>query len=115
MNTSLFVTYLVAVTVLMLTPGPDMLFCLGSGLKGSSRSGFLAALGAATGEVVHISASAMGLAVVFAAAPALFDAVRIAGASYLVWLGVRSFQHRNADIDHDTEQGRHQRSADCTA
>jgi threonine/homoserine/homoserine lactone efflux protein len=57
-NGSLFVTYLVAVTVLMLTPGPDMLFCLASGLKGGPRSGFLASLGAATGEIVHVGSSA---------------------------------------------------------
>jgi threonine/homoserine/homoserine lactone efflux protein len=54
MNRSLFISYLLTLTVLMLTPGPDMLFCLASGLKGGPRSGLLAATGAATGEVVHI-------------------------------------------------------------
>lgn len=98
MNTSLFITYLLTVTILMLTPGPDMLFCLASGLKGGSRSGFMAALGTASGEVMHIGASALGLAALFRAAPALFDAVRIAGAGYLIYLGVRAFRCRHEGV-----------------
>jgi threonine/homoserine/homoserine lactone efflux protein len=94
------------VTVLMLTPGPDMLFALASGLKSGPRAGFRAALGAASGEVVHISASAAGLAALFRAAPLLFDAVRILGAGYLVLLGIRALRNRNEGIggkpDHDT-------------
>jgi threonine/homoserine/homoserine lactone efflux protein len=98
MDHSLLITYLLTLTVLMLVPGPDMLFCLASGLKGGSRSGFLAAVGAATGEVVHISAAAVGLAAVFHAAPYLFDAVRILGAAYLFWLGISALWHRRAGI-----------------
>lgn len=90
----------------MLTPGPDMLFALASRLKGGPRAGFLAALGAASGEVVHISASAAGLAALFRAAPLLFDAARILGAGYLVLLGIRALRHRNQGIggkpDHAT-------------
>jgi threonine/homoserine/homoserine lactone efflux protein len=97
-STSLFVTYLVTVSVLMLTPGPDMLFCLASGMKGGPRAGFLAALGAASGEVVHISASAVGLAALFRAAPPLFEAVRILGAAYLALLGLRALRNRNREI-----------------
>jgi threonine/homoserine/homoserine lactone efflux protein len=97
-NTSLFGSYLVTVTVLMLTPGPDMLFCLATGLRSGPRSGFAAALGAASGEVVHIGASAVGLAALFRAAPPLFTAVRIAGAAYLVFLGIRTLRHRNEGI-----------------
>ena len=59
MNGSLFVAYLVTIALLMLTPGPDMLFCLATGLRSGSRTGFRAALGAATGEVIHISAAAL--------------------------------------------------------
>jgi threonine/homoserine/homoserine lactone efflux protein len=82
----------------MLTPGPDMLFCLATGLRSGPRSGFLAALGAASGEVVHISASAAGLAALFRAAPLLFDGVRVLGAVYLVWLGIRTIRNRNKGI-----------------
>jgi threonine/homoserine/homoserine lactone efflux protein len=98
MNTSLFITYLLTATVLMLIPGPDMLFCLASGLRGGPRSGFMAALGAASGAVVHITASAVGLAALFRAAPLLFDAVRVMGAGYLFFLGVRALRGRNEGL-----------------
>jgi threonine/homoserine/homoserine lactone efflux protein len=88
----------------MLTPGPDMLFCLAAGMRGGPRAGFLAALGAATGEVVHISASAAGLAALFRAAPVLYDSVRVVGAGYLVLLGIRALRRRNESIGGGTER-----------
>lgn len=105
MNRSLFITYLLTLTVLMLTPGPDMLFCLASGLKGGPRSGLLAATGAATGEVVHISTAAVGLAAMFRAAPLLFDTVRLLGAAYLLLLGIRAFHHRHQGVGEGNQAG----------
>ena len=98
MSASLIVTFLATAAVVILVPGPDMLFCLASGLNGGSRSGLLAALGAATGEVVHIGASAFGLAALFAAAPPLFSGVRILGAAYLGLLGVRTLRARDKEV-----------------
>jgi threonine/homoserine/homoserine lactone efflux protein len=94
MNESLLVAYLLTIAVVILIPGPDMLFCLASGLKGGPRSGYLAALGAATGEVAHIAASAVGLAALFRAAPPLFHLVRLLGAVYLIVLGARALSQR---------------------
>ena len=107
MNGSLFVAYLVTVVLLMLTPGPDMLFCLATGLRGGSRAGFLAALGAATGEVIHITAAALGLAAIFHAAPLLFDAVRLVGACYLIFLGLSALRNRNRHLDDRVPPGTH--------
>ena len=98
MDTSQLLTYLVTVTVVSLVPGPDMLFCLASGLNGGSRSGLKAALGVATGEVVHLSASAFGLAALFAAAPLLFDGTRAIGAAYLLFLAVRVFRAEGVEL-----------------
>jgi threonine/homoserine/homoserine lactone efflux protein len=86
------VSYLAVVTVLMLTPGPDMLFVLASGIRGGSRAGFVAAVGVAAGEAFHLLAAAAGLAALFRAAPLLYDLARFAGAAYLVWLGVRTLR-----------------------
>ena len=90
-------SYLAVVTVLMLTPGPDMLFVLASGIRGGSRAGFVAAVGVAVGETVHLLAAAAGLAAVFRAAPALYHLVRFAGAAYLLWLGLRTLRARGGD------------------
>jgi threonine/homoserine/homoserine lactone efflux protein len=88
------VAYLALVTLLMLTPGPDMLFVLASGIRSGSRAGFVAAVGVAVGETVHLLAAAAGLAALFRAAPLLYELVRFAGAAYLLWLGVRSLRAR---------------------
>jgi threonine/homoserine/homoserine lactone efflux protein len=100
MNGHLLTLYVVAVFLAMVAPGPDMMFVLASGARGGPRVGFLAALGVATSEVVHITAAAAGLSAVFAAAPTAFTVVRLAGAAYLLYLGVqalRSARHQPVD------------------
>jgi threonine/homoserine/homoserine lactone efflux protein len=87
LNGHLLVLYVVAVFVAMVAPGPDMMFVLASGVRGGPRIGFLAAVGVASSEIVHIAAAAAGLSALFAAAPAAFTALRIVGAAYLTWLG----------------------------
>src|SRR5438105_3725994 len=72
-----------------------MLFALATGIKSGPRAGFLAAVGAAAGEVVHVTTAALGLAALFRAAPVLFTFLRFAGASYLVFLGIQALRARN--------------------
>src|SRR5690349_24536586 len=83
----------------MVTPGPDMLFVLGCGMRGGPRAGLLATAGVATSEAVHVAVAAAGLAALFAAVPVAFTAVRIVGAAYLVYLGVQMIRHRNDAVD----------------
>jgi threonine/homoserine/homoserine lactone efflux protein len=91
-NSHLLLLYVVAVFLAMIAPGPDMMFVLASGARGGPRAGLLAALGVASSEVVHITAAAAGLSAVFAAAPAAFTLVRLAGAGYLLYLGVQALR-----------------------
>jgi threonine/homoserine/homoserine lactone efflux protein len=81
---------------LNLTPGPDMLFCLASGVAGGRRAGIVAALGVASGAAVHTLAAALGLAGLLLAFPLAFEAIRWAGAAYLAWLAVRTWRDRPA-------------------
>ena len=90
----LFVLFLITTSVAMLSPGPDMLFVLGCGMRGGPRAGLLATAGVATSEIVHIALSAAGLSAFFAAAPTAFTTLRIAGGAYLVYLGVQAIRHR---------------------
>jgi threonine/homoserine/homoserine lactone efflux protein len=69
-----------------------MLFVLASGVRSGSRAGFVAAVGVAVGETIHLLAAAAGLTALFQAAPLLYDLVRFTGAAYLLWLGVRSLR-----------------------
>ncbi|MER5355619.1 LysE family translocator [Kitasatospora sp. NPDC002551] len=90
----LFLAFLLTTTVAMISPGPDMLFVLGCGMRGGPRVGLLATAGVATSEAVHVAVAAAGLAAFFTAVPVAFTALRIAGGVYLVHLGVRMIRHR---------------------
>jgi threonine/homoserine/homoserine lactone efflux protein len=91
-NGHLLALYVAAVFLAMIAPGPDMMFVLATGARGGPRVGLLAALGAATSEIVQITAVAAGLAALFAAAPAAFTALRACGAAYLLYLGVQALR-----------------------
>ncbi|TDW83869.1 threonine/homoserine/homoserine lactone efflux protein [Kribbella pratensis] len=95
----LLLAFLLTTTVAMITPGPDMLFILGCGMRSGPRAGLLATAGVATSEAVHVAVAAAGLAALFAAVPVAFTAVRIVGAAYLVYLGVQMIRHRNDAVD----------------
>lgn len=84
--------YLLASLVLVVTPGPDMAFVLGQTLAGGARRGWAATAGVYAGVCVHIGLAAAGVAALLAAHPALFTALRIAGAAYLAWLGLQALR-----------------------
>lgn len=92
MNPQLFAAFLLAAVVINLTPGPGMLFILAQGLTGGRRAGRAAALGTASGLLVHTSAVALGLAAVLRAAPIAMDVLRFAGAAYLLLLAYQSLR-----------------------
>lgn len=89
---SLLAGYLLACLVLVVTPGPDMAFVLGQTLSGGARRGWAAMAGVYAGVGVHILLAALGVAALVAASPALFTLLRIAGALYLLWLGVQAIR-----------------------
>lgn len=75
---------------LCLTPGIDTVYILTRTVAGGRREGLASALGINTGLVVHTLLVAAGLSLVLAASPVAFGLVKVAGAAYLVVMGVRS-------------------------
>jgi threonine/homoserine/homoserine lactone efflux protein len=73
---------------LNLTPGADMMFCLGQGLKSGRRAAMAANFGIALGGMVHTLLAALGLGALVSAHPATFEAIRWLGVGYLLWLAV---------------------------
>lgn len=69
-----------------LTPGPNMVHLAARSISQGTRAGLVALSGTAVGFVVYLAAAAFGLAALFAAVPAAFLAVKIAGAAYLGYL-----------------------------
>lgn len=75
--------------LLNLTPGQDTMYILGRSLSGGLREGVASALGISVGSIFHTLAAAAGLSLLLAASPLAFMAVKLGGAAYLVFLGVR--------------------------
>lgn len=76
--------------LLILTPGPDMLFVVTRGLALGRKAGVLSALGVACGILVHTLMAALGLAIILRTSAMAFAVVKIAGSGYLIFLGIRS-------------------------
>jgi threonine/homoserine/homoserine lactone efflux protein len=81
--------FLLAVGILNVTPGPDMLYITTRSLGQGARAGIVAAMGTSLGYVAHTTAAAVGLSGILMSSVAAFDAVRYAGAAYLLYLGAR--------------------------
>lgn len=80
------------VALLTITPGADMAMVARSAIGGGRRDAFATTLGIAAGCMVWAIASALGIAAVLAASQTAYDALRLAGAAYLVWLGIQSLR-----------------------
>ncbi|MWD26672.1 LysE family transporter [Aquicoccus sp. SCR17] len=81
-----------AALALNVTPGADMMFCLGQGLRSGPRQAVAAAAGVAAGGFVHATLAGLGLSAVMAAWPLAFDVVRWLGVGYLLWLAVQALR-----------------------
>jgi threonine/homoserine/homoserine lactone efflux protein len=88
--------FLVASALLTIAPGPDIVYVLTRGVSQGPRAGVAAAVGFATGCIFHTVLAAVGIAALIRSSEVAFDAVRYAGAAYLVWIGVQALRHRSS-------------------
>ncbi len=94
-----FIGYLVVTAVLIVTPGPDMALVARNAFRGGYSAARATAFGVGTGILLWGCGSAAGLASALAASAAVFSALKLAGALFLVVLGIRSLMSaiRSAD------------------
>ncbi len=81
------------------TPGPDVLAVVGRALGGGARACLGLVLGIVAGKLVLLTLALLGLAAIAAALGPLFVVVKLAGAAYLVWLGVKLWRRPAVDVD----------------
>jgi len=89
---SILALFAAAALALACTPGPDMLLILSRSLIQGRGAGFASLFGALAGVYVHATAVALGLSELFRAVPLAYDAVRYAGAAYLLYLAWTAFR-----------------------
>jgi RhtB (resistance to homoserine/threonine) family protein len=92
-----FAFFLVAVFLLNVTPGPDTAYIVGRSVAQGRGAGIVSALGISAGCIVHTLACAFGLTAILAASATAFTVVKIAGAIYLIYLGVRLIFAKHED------------------
>ena len=87
-SAELLIAFFLATAVFAYMPGPAMLYTAARTVAGGRRAGLMASLGIHLGGYVHVVAAALGLSALFHAVPTLYAVVKLAGAAYLVWLGI---------------------------
>lgn len=88
-SVELLAAFLIATTVFAYMPGPGMFYAAARTIAGGRRAGWFAALGMQVGGYFHVLAATFGLALLFVAVPVLYFTLKIAGAAYLIWLGLK--------------------------
>ena len=92
-NLWLFLLTSVAIT---LAPGPDNMQVIARGIAQGRRAGLAAAAGFTSGCLFHTSIAAIGLAAVLRSSPWAFEGIKLAGAAYLIWIGIKAIRARGA-------------------
>lgn len=93
-----FSLFLTAGILLNLTPGPDTAFILGRTLSGGRRDGVASVFGISVGSMLHTLAASLGLSAFLATSAWAFTIVKLLGACYLVFLGVKMMRQREGSL-----------------
>jgi threonine/homoserine/homoserine lactone efflux protein len=92
MSLSTYLLYVAAVALLIVTPGPTMLMCMSNAANHGPRRAITSVAGAVTAVLGVMLLSAMGLGALLAASETAFTVAKVAGAAYLIWLGIKTFR-----------------------
>jgi threonine/homoserine/homoserine lactone efflux protein len=95
---STLVLFCPAALVLLIVPGPSVLYIVTRSIDQGRRAGLISVLGTHLGSLVHVAAAAVGLSALIVSSALAFSAVKYLGAAYLVWLGVRRW-HAGDHLD----------------
>lgn len=98
-DASSLLVFAAACIVLLVVPGPAVLYIVARSASQGRRAGLASVAGIHTGTAVHVLAAMVGLSALIAASATAFTAVKLAGAAYLVWLGIRALRARDDEVD----------------
>jgi threonine/homoserine/homoserine lactone efflux protein len=88
-----------AALALLLIPGPAVLYIVARSASQGRRAGLVSVLGIHVGTLVHIAAAVLGLSALIVASATAFTVIKLAGAAYLVYLGITTLRHRRMLVD----------------
>ena len=88
--------FLLAALIIAAIPGPGIFYVAARTLSGGRRTGIASTFGTALGGLVHVVAGGLGVSAIILASAQLFAVLKLAGALYLIWLGIRTFREAGA-------------------
>jgi threonine/homoserine/homoserine lactone efflux protein len=91
-----FLLFLAAALLVAMTPGPGILYIVARTLAGGRREGLASSVGLGLGGLVHVFGGAVGLSALIMASAEAFTLLKIAGAAYLIWLGLKTWRDAHA-------------------
>src|SRR5215467_8895919 len=87
-----FLLFLAAALLVAITPGPGIFYIVARTLAGGRTEGLASSLGLGLGGLVHVLGGALGVSALIMTSAEAFTALKIAGAAYLIWLGVKTWR-----------------------
>ena len=93
-TSSQWLAFLVASILFIQVPGPSLLFTIGRALTVGRREALLSVVGNGIGVTVQVLLVAVGLGAVVAASATAYTVIKVAGAAYVIWLGIQAIRHR---------------------
>lgn len=104
---STLVLFGLAALALLVIPGPAVVYIVTRSIHRGRAAGLVSVLGVATGSLVHVAAAALGLSAVLMSSAVAFEVVKLGGAAYLIWLGIRTLRDRgDEDLPEETGSAR---------
>jgi threonine/homoserine/homoserine lactone efflux protein len=103
MDGSNFALFFAASWILIITPGPDMIYVITKGVSQGRKAGVISAIGITLGILVHTVFAACGLAIILKTSAMVFVAVKFVGAGYLVFLGIKAIKDKTAFTVHNDQ------------
>jgi threonine/homoserine/homoserine lactone efflux protein len=95
-----FWLFLLAAVAITTAPGPDNMQVLARGISQGRAAGLVAALGFAAGISFHTTLAALGVAALLKSSPVAFEVIKLAGAAYLIWIGIKSIRSKGLASAH---------------
>lgn len=97
--------YVAAALILAITPGPGIFYVAARTLAGGRAEGIASSVGTGIGGMVHVTAGSLGVSAIVLASAELFTALKLVGAAYLVWIGLRTVQAARRDAGEAPQPG----------
>lgn len=95
--------FIITSFLLCIAPGPDNIYVLTQGMTKSKKAAIITTLGLCTGLIIHTSAAAFGISMIFKTSQIAFDIVKYLGVIYLLYIAYQVYKHRNEPLNLDTK------------